>query len=245
MKMKLEAYGRVDLDGTHRAVLETDLPDSEYLVGSSDDGPRFLKIENGGVSCGCLLAETKRGSSNRIYMDRFKQRHLRTKDGESVFVEQIQPPVTDKVTLQVPNDFCERDRSRLIGKPLTNEEKTALYTFTGEPRLFTMVDTGMAGIVVIGPKTTIATSTAQAEKVLLTYRDIGGLAREIRKIRENVEYPLKFPQLSNTLVFRGIPLARGYSCMAPGHWQNPDSESASQRSRREILLLTGSSEAGR
>jgi transitional endoplasmic reticulum ATPase len=198
---KLKACGRVDLDGTHRAIIETDLPEFEHLLTVRANQPRFLKLQNSDTVCGCILAEIRYGGSNRIYLDRFKQRHLQIRDEEQVEVEETQPAVAKKVELHVPSDFSERDTIRFIGKPVVRSEKTALYTISGEPRLFSTGNIEPTGIVIITTTTDIVTSEmkvdeeAEEKKKIVRWTGIGGLRREIRLIREVVEYPLRFPEV--------------------------------------------------
>ncbi len=212
MKSQLKAYGRADLDGTHRVIIETDMPEFVPLMNTVHKTPQFIKLENAGKVCGCILAEVRRGSGNRIWLDQFKQRHLQVRDGESVNIEEIQPSAAETIEVRVPPDFSERDQCRLIGKPVTKGEKTALYTFSGEPRPVTVEDVKPSGIVVITTATEIGTSSAEAEDVPVTYKDIGGLSREIQKIREVVEYPLRFPQVFKHL---GVTQPRGVILYGP------------------------------
>ncbi len=137
---------------------------------------------------------------------------MQVRDGESVNIEEIQPSAAETIEVRVPPDFSERDQCRLIGKPVTKGEKTALYTFSGEPRPVTVEDVKPSGIVVITTATEIGTSSAEAEDVPVTYKDIGGLSREIQKIREVVEYPLRFPQVFKHL---GVTQPRGVILYGP------------------------------
>lgn len=212
MKSQLKAYGRIDLDGTHRAIIETNLPEFESLLNTVHKTPRFLKLQNAGKTCGCILAEVRRCGVNKIWLDQFKQRHLNIRDGDPVDIEEIQPPVAQKIELRVPPDFLERDMARFIGKPVTRGEKTALYSFSGDPRPVTVADVKPSGIVAIASTTDIVTSGMEAEEVPITYKDIGGLNREIKLIREVVEYPLRFPEVFEYL---GVSQPRGIILHGP------------------------------
>ncbi len=212
MKSQLKAHGRADLDGTHRVVIETDLSEFESLQNAVHETPLFLQLKNANKTCGCILAEIRRGNGNRIWLDQFKQRHLLVKDGDPVGIEEIQFPTAQKIELRVPPDFSERDTARLIGKPVTKGEKSAFYTFSGEPRLFTVSDAKPSGIVVIAPTTNIVTSGMESEEVPVTYKGIGGLNREIKLIREVVEYPLRYPEVFEHL---GVSQPRGIILYGP------------------------------
>lgn len=212
MSIQLKAYGRVDLDGSHRAVIETNLPDFNSSLKTPNNTPRFLKLHNAGKICGCLVSEVKRGAANRIYMDRFKQQYLKIRDGDLITVEDAEFPVALKIELRTPSDFSERDISRFIGKPVTKNEKTALYTFSGEARSITIASTNPAGVVHVTSATEIITSGSEQEEGLVTYKEIGGLSREIKLIKEAVEYPLRYPEVFEQL---GVSQPRGIILHGP------------------------------
>jgi len=218
MSLQLPAYGRVDLDGTHRAVIEIDEPfENPPLETDGKEAPRaarFLKLIKKQKTCGCILSEVRKNGrgKGRIYLDRFKQWHLQIKDGDLVTVEEVRPAYAAKVELQAPADFSERDAARFIGKPVVKGEKTALFTFSGESRLVVVKDTLPKGVVVLAPTTDIDTSGTQPEQVPVTYKDIGGLDREIKLIREIVEYPIRFPDVFEYL---GVSPPRGIILHGP------------------------------
>lgn len=212
MKPKLKAYGRVDLDGTHRAVIETDSIEYKSLADPAPGKPRFLKIQNGSKICGCILSEVKSSGENRICLDKFKMKHLQIRDGDEVSIDEIEPVSAVKVELSASTDISERDIARFIGKPVVKGEKTALYTFSGEPRLIVVTDAKPAEIVIIGADTDIKTAGMVDEKVPLSYNDIGGLSREIKQLKEIVEYPLRFPQIFEKL---GVSQPRGVILYGP------------------------------
>ncbi|MBA7688216.1 ATP-dependent zinc metalloprotease FtsH [subsurface metagenome] len=212
MRFQLKACGRADLDGTHRAIVETDLPEFKSLLNAAYDTTRFLRLQHAGKTCGCILVESRHGSANKIWLDQFKQRYLQIRDGEVLNIEEIKPSVAQKVELRVPPDFLERDIARFIGKPVTKGEKTALYTFAGEPRLILVGNVKPAGTVLITSATDIVTSGMEAEEVPITYKDIGGLNREIKLIREVVEYPFRSPEVFEYL---GVSQPRGVILYGP------------------------------
>jgi len=209
----LEVRGRPDLDGTHRAVVETDLAELEPLFSRLPDTPsQYLKLTSSDKSCGCIVSEARRGGGNTVFLDRFKQWHLGLRDGDSVEAALLDPPIAKKVELHVPADFSESDIARLVGKPVATREKTALYTFSGEPRPVTVVEVSPSDPAVIVAETEIVTSSPEHGDVPISYKDIGGLHKEIRLIREIVEYPLRFPELFERL---GVSQPRGVILHGP------------------------------
>ena len=144
--------------------------------------------------------------------DSYKLRHLHITDGDFIDVEEIQPPNAQKIELLVPPDFSERDTARLIGKPVTKGEKSAFYTFSGEPRIVTVASIKPEGICVICADTDLSTSNRESEEAPIIYKDIGGLSREIKLIREVVEYPLRYPEIFEHL---GVSQPRGIILYGP------------------------------
>jgi transitional endoplasmic reticulum ATPase len=208
--VQLKAYGRVDLDGTHRAVVEADWP--EIPEAGDDSRTTYLELDSDGESCAVLLGGHRTSNEGRIYLDRYKQRHLGIRDGDPVRVRLASPGQAGKVVLKVPPNFTKRDVVRFIGKPLTRGEKTALYTFGGEARLVEVAEAGPGRIVVVAPSTDVRTTSSAAGDVPVTYEDIGGLDREVERIREVVEYPFRFPELFQHL---GVSPPRGIILHGP------------------------------
>jgi transitional endoplasmic reticulum ATPase len=210
---RLKIIGRVDLDGTHRSIIEADLPDLEqHLNSSCDEGTCFLKLGAHDRECGVLLAEYRRCDEGRILVDRFKQWHLGLKDGDEVELETIEPAFADKLELIAPADFSDRDAVRFIGKPLTAGEKTALYSFSGESRAISVASVRPPSITVVTPATEIRLLGSRAEQTPVSYADIGGLDREVKQIREVVEYPFRFGEVFHYL---GVSPPRGIILQGP------------------------------
>jgi transitional endoplasmic reticulum ATPase len=203
--------GRPDLDGMHRAVIETDQPD--FLSAMKNPGKTiFLRLGWNGKVCGCILQEVRRGKSGKIWVDRYKQRCLNARDGETVDVEITGFNPAYQAELFVPEDFNDSDLARLIGKPVTQGEKTALYTFSGQPRVIEIISVSADTISVISSETKIATRNKKTAGIPITYKDIGGLRKEIQKIREIIEYPLLFPEIFEYL---GVSQPRGIILYGP------------------------------
>jgi transitional endoplasmic reticulum ATPase len=197
MQFQLRVYGRADLDGTHRAIVETDRTLPVPLARASGSTV-YIKLHKLGRSCACILADVKNSNENVLRIDRFKLVTLNLKDGDSVDVEFIDPSPAEQVRVTVPSEFLHRDVVRLVGKPVIKSEKTAVFTLAGEPRIIQIADTKPSGIVLLSSTTEILTSSATEtghDDIPITYADIGGLSREIKIIREFVEYPLRFPEV--------------------------------------------------
>src|SRR5581483_7456562 len=70
-------------------------------------------------------------------------------------------------------------------------------TFLGTKKQdFRVVDTIPAGPVLLTAQTSISIAgEGKATEAKLTYEDIGGLGDQVRRIREMIELPLRFPQV--------------------------------------------------
>src|SRR5712691_7290139 len=70
-------------------------------------------------------------------------------------------------------------------------------TFLGTKKQdFRVVDTLPSGAVLLTPQTIISiTGEGKAKEAKLTYEDIGGLGGQVKRIREMIELPLRFPQV--------------------------------------------------
>ncbi|MBN2716561.1 MAG: AAA family ATPase [Deltaproteobacteria bacterium] len=182
------AYGRVDLDGTHRVIIET----SQKKISHPQTEELFLHLKSANRSCGAVVKGIRvEAEQDRLLVDRYKLQHLGVNDGETVEAYFFTPKTADELTYSTSGEFAKRDEVRLIGKPFSPGEKSALYTFSGDARLYTAVRTRPEGIVVVSSRTKLAEAPAGDEEVPVSYSDIGGLDEEIRLVRESIEYPFK------------------------------------------------------
>lgn len=211
MEWKLKGFGRVDLDGTHRAILELRDVNDGLANQAADDLP-MVRITHGVRSCTCILSEVKQGPLDRIVLDRFKQRYLRFRDGVEVSVRPEKVPQATRVELRTPSDFSPRDVRRLFGKPLSRGEETALYTFTGEARIVGVAEISPSSPSIIGPSTEIASAPGQLGEGPLGWGDIGNLKQAIARLREVAEFPIRYPELFEHL---GIAPPKGIILHGP------------------------------
>ena len=216
--MRLAIFGRVDLDGTHRAVIEGHLPELERHLEDAT-GACTLLLSAGETECACLLAEYRRpatasakAAAGRIFLDRFKMRHLDVRDGDEIALAPAELPIAEAVELRVPGDFGDRDAVRFIGKPLARGERTALYSFSGDARPVTVALVRPTWPALVTPATEIRVTGSDDARAPVSYDDIGGLEREVEQIREVVEYPLRHGAVFTTL---GVSPPRGILLHGP------------------------------
>lgn len=113
----------------------------------------------------------------------------------------------------------ERDRkyiaTLLEGLPLREGDMVRANLFGARSQDFKVVGTRPKGILLIHPGTTVRIEEAEPgrERVLkISYEDIGGLGKEIQRIREMIELPLKFPEVFERL---GIDAPKGVFLYGP------------------------------
>lgn len=122
-------------------------------------------------------------------------------------------PITTRGTLK------ERDTGYigklLEGLPVTAGDRVRATLFGTRYQEFSVADTSPKGVVIIHSTTTMkikGEGVREKEGVGITYEDIGGLHREIQKIREMIELPLKYPEVFERL---GIDAPKGVLLHGP------------------------------
>jgi transitional endoplasmic reticulum ATPase len=202
------------LDGTHEAILETDYPAMHELFEQSTDKRLVLMLRKGSACC-AVISQIRYSSENVLRIDRFKQKFLKAKDGENLEAQPLTPPFAERVELVVTMDYqASPDNQRLRGKPVSPGESTAMYSLSGQPRVIQVAKVHPSGVALIGPQTEIVVKLreAAADSAPLTYKDIGGLDREVRIVRETVEFPLRYPDVFDHL---GIAQPHGLILYGP------------------------------
>ncbi|MFO7987567.1 MAG: CDC48 family AAA ATPase [Desulfatiglandaceae bacterium] len=105
--------------------------------------------------------------------------------------------------------------SLLEGLPLTEGDTVRARLFGTKTQDFRVVSTRPAGVVLIHPDTAMSIQDkkeAEEAGFRIAYEDIGGLGKEIRRIREMIELPLKYPQVFERL---GIDPPKGVLLHGP------------------------------
>jgi transitional endoplasmic reticulum ATPase len=107
--------------------------------------------------------------------------------------------------------------SLLDGLPVGEGDLVRANLFGSRSADFKVSSTAPAGPVVIKPGTLLEvgksrTRGAQEAPRALTYEDIGGLKRELRRIRETIELPLRYPEVFERL---GIDAPKGVLLYGP------------------------------
>jgi transitional endoplasmic reticulum ATPase len=106
--------------------------------------------------------------------------------------------------------------SLLEGIPLTKGDRVRTTLFGTRACDFKVVDTTPGNVVVlITPATAIKMEVKKGEEkhgLKVSYEDIGGLSKQIHRVREMIEIPLKYPQVFERL---GIDAPKGVLLYGP------------------------------
>ena len=105
--------------------------------------------------------------------------------------------------------------SLLEGLPLVEGDIIRARLFGTRTQDFRVVATVPAGVVLIESNTAIQIQEKKEsaeDRAIISYEDIGGLGKEIRRIREMIELPLKYPQVFERL---GIDPPKGVLLHGP------------------------------
>jgi len=105
----------------------------------------------------------------------------------------------------------------LEGLPLLEGDRVRATLFASRYQDFEVVSTQPKGCVVVHPQTQLvveaeAKKGAAAASSGISYEEIGGLRKEIRRVREMIELPLRYPQLFEKL---GIDAPKGVLLHGP------------------------------
>lgn len=87
--------------------------------------------------------------------------------------------------------------SRLLSAlPVVKGDRVRVSLLGAKKQDFQVVETTPSAPVLLTPQTAIYISgEGKKEEVRLTYEDIGGIGEQLKRIREMIELPLKFPQI--------------------------------------------------
>ncbi len=103
----------------------------------------------------------------------------------------------------------------LEGLPVVKGDAVRISFFGTRYQEYTIVDTRPDGAVLVHPKTSIQLGKAEdmaKPGMKISYEDVGGLGKELKKIREMIELPLKYPELFERL---GIDPPKGILLLGP------------------------------
>ncbi len=102
-------------------------------------------------------------------------------------------PLTLTGRMTTDSAYLSRQLSAI---PVTRGDRVQTTFLGAKKQDFRVVDTLPSGAVLLTPQTIISiTGEGKATEARLTYEDIGGLGDQVKRIREMIELPLRFPQV--------------------------------------------------
>ncbi len=166
--------------------------------------------------------EKANGQKSIIELDGVTRENVRAELDDQVFVKKVESKTATKVVLAPHStDLLYNGNEgkylldRLDGFPITVGDKLRINLPGRSTEDFQVLGTIPAESVVIRSTTKLDIRKRPKTKVdnsRITYEDIGGLGEQIRKVREIVEIPLKYPQLFDKM---GIDPPRGLLLVGP------------------------------
>jgi len=119
---------------------------------------------------------------------------------EQVKLAKVKIEEAKKVTLSLLTGAALTDSAylsrQLSAIPVTAGDRVQTTFLGARKQDFKVVDTLPSGAVLLTPQTVISiTGEGKAAEAMLTYEDIGGLGDQVKRIREMIELPLRFPQI--------------------------------------------------
>ena len=116
----------------------------------------------------------------------------------------------------VPQGRDGRYLGRLLeGRAVMEGDRVRINLFGARPRDFTVTETVPKDVVVVQGMTSVKVKgegAARERGPAVSYEDIGGLEKEIQRIREMIELPLKYPEVFDRL---GIEAPKGVLLHGP------------------------------
>ena len=158
-----------------------------------------------------------------IQMDGLIRENAQVGLDEKVSVQKTAHKQAGKITLAPLTLMRATHRDRdmryigtlLEGLPLMEGDRIRANLFGARRQDFTVVSTSPKGAVLIHPDTVIGMvkeEGAVERRARISYEDIGGLKREIQRVREMIELPLKYPEVFERL---GIDAPKGVLLHGP------------------------------
>ncbi|WP_148218368.1 CDC48 family AAA ATPase [Thermosediminibacter oceani] len=131
-------------------------------------------------------------------------------------------------------------KKSILGRVVIVGDQITISQFSGGDEAFMVEGTAPQGAVVITRDTIVrfkGADNTDSSRGGVTYEDIGGLAKEVKKIREIVELPLKYPQLFNRL---GIEAPKGILLYGPpGTGKTLIARAIASETEAHFLLVNG------
>ena len=161
----------------------------------------------------------------RIQLDGLSRSNAGVALDDAVAVQKVSAQAAQRIVLSpTAPGLSDRDLqyigARLDGLPVIEGDRIRGTLFGNRSLDFLVRETQPKGPVLIAPSTLLSVGPAQTEarsanpagRATFSYEDIGGLKREVQRVREIIELPLRFPEV---FVRLGIDAPKGVLLYGP------------------------------
>lgn len=198
--------GLARIDPADMKLLDADVGDIIEIIGKRTTVAKLIPTFAGDRGKGMIQIDgIIRGNANIGLGDKVKVRKTTAKAAASITISS--------------NRSSQRDirfMGRLLeGLPVVKGDAVRISFFGTRYQEYTIVDTRPEGAVLVHPNTSIKLGKAKdvaKQGMKISYEDVGGLGKELKKIREMIELPLKYPELFEHL---GIAPPKGILLLGP------------------------------
>ena len=168
----------------------------------------------------CYAEERGKGI---IQIDGIGRENAQTGLGEKLKMRKVVTKPAGRISLTPlsPSSLPQSSDTKYLGSlieglPVTTGDRVRATLFGSRSCDFKVSATVPDGTVVINPETSIRVETTKKPEeggsAKISYEDIGGLSSQIRRIREMIELPLRYPQIFERL---GIDAPKGVLLYGP------------------------------
>lgn len=196
--------------------------DPDDISGLEAEIGDIVEITGKSMAVARLMPQHRENRGKRIIqLDGLSRENAGVGLGDRVRVKKAGSREASKVTVAVQGDTGFRPDSAFIrkyleGLPVLAGTRVQVPTWGSKTIEMKVINTEPGGTVLVGPDTGItvrdAASPGTGRGRTIRYEDIGGLGKELAKIREIVELPLKYPHIFGHL---GIDPPRGVLLSGP------------------------------
>ena len=160
----------------------------------------------------------------RVQVDGISRANAEVALDDMVVVRKVLAQPAQRIVLSATTaGFSDRDLqyigTRLDGLPVLEGDRIRGTLFGSRSMDFLVQETTPKGAVVIAPTTLLTVAPARTEtrthavgRPAFTYEDVGGLRREVQRVREIIELPLRYPEVFTRL---GIDAPKGILLYGP------------------------------